>query len=366
MPAEWDPIGLTAERVTTPGGGDDEFDDENYTVRLMGSSASAEYVQRIKFEEGIGGKTLTLSLFAWTDELSAEIEDVYVRVAGIPPMCAINRTVIDTPTRLSASESVANSVTAREVEVVLRLAKRIGTNIRITTFFNRVQLEERPSATSWSSSHVLRRESDLVPFKPEADIIVPGFTATSASCQIRVNGDVWLERTNTRADDKSLFGWEPRLNSYNNSGRKELLGDVSEDPASYPPEWPVRDPRKDPLPGGANPFDNRFFNGFLRKARARSPIPYVPDGANLTVQRSGASDLFIDLPPTGVTARYFVEDPIQGVREEDWNAHGVVMNLDTVIVEPDRGRLSTFWRGTWDFDSFGVGQYRKAEVRAVA
>ncbi len=361
-PAFWESRNMNAQRVRTPGESDDASDDQNYTVSLQGSDPNGEFTQTVVFKESVAGRTFTLSLYLWTDFPSAHVDNIHLLAEGATPICVINGLIGNTPQRLLATGMFPPDLNAKEVKIVLRLSRRTDTGALTPTYYNRVQLEERPYATRWDSSFVLKVENDLVPYKPEGDVIVSGYSTDASLCSLAINGAVWLRRTNTRVSDKSLFGWEPRADSAHPERRKELAGAFSSDPNDYPPEWPVTDPRKDPLPGGTEPFDNRFFNGYLRVARVPGSLTYIPSGANVAIVRNGAMDFSAGLPDESLTARYYVDTGSGSDPETMWASTRVDMNMDTLVLEPEINRCYAIWRGVWNFDDYEESRYRRLEV----
>lgn len=233
----------------------------------------------------------------------------------------------------------------------------------LPVFTQDVQFEESDNLTE-DDVTALRYEHDLAPCKPEGDVIVLGFAGIEGTNLVRVNSDIWLQRDvslNGDGRDKALFGWEPRVDS----DREDLAGSFSEDPDDYPPEWPVTQPGRDPLPGD---FQNVFYNGYLRSAAqaAAIPFPHLPADAQISIERGDTDvDLYgFTLANEVVTARYFYYSGTGLDRENRWQGRDVTVNLDTLVIEPEEDRCYAVWRGVWDFDEHSEDAYRRLVVDA--
>ena len=234
----------------------------------------------------------------------------------------------------------------------------------LPVFTQDVQFEESGNLTE-DDVTALRYEHDLAPCKPEGDVIVLGFTGIEGTNLVRVNSDIWLQRDvslNGNGRDKALFGWEPRVHS----DREVLAGKFSEDPNDYPPEWPVTQPGRDPLPDN---FQNVFYNGYLRSAAQQAaaiPFPHLPADAQITIERGDTDvDLYgFTLANEVVTARYFYYSGTGLDRENRWQGRDVPVNLDTLVIEPEEDRCYAVWRGVWDFDEHSEDAYRRLVVEA--
>jgi hypothetical protein len=112
-------------------------------------------------------------------------------------------------------------VQAKEMRVVLRMA----TNAALTVYYDRVQVEERNHLTRWDAKTTLRYEHDLVPFKPQGDVIVLGFSDIAGVSKVQVNNTTWFESSLSLTDGrvKAMFGWEPRVNDANDMLRQKKL-----------------------------------------------------------------------------------------------------------------------------------------------
>jgi hypothetical protein len=202
----------------------------------------------------------------------------------------------------------------------------------------------------------LRYEHDLMPYKPEADLIVQGFTdvpppgsGATSDCRVFVNGAKWLQRLLNAAPDTALFGWEPR-----DDGPRKAEGAFPDDPDDYPLE--------PPLPPG---FNNRYYNGYSRTARVPATLPYYAPGSEVFVERDGAADYGFTLRNESVTVTVHVYSGKGPDKESRWMRKPVAVNLDTLVIEPDEDRCYVVWRGVWQYDEFPEDTYRRLVVEAV-
>lgn len=207
----------------------------------------------------------------------------------------------------------------------------------------------------------IRFEHDMASFKPEGDVAVLDFLDVTGLTQFRVNEQTWLERT-VSVIDFDMFGWASRSEDAPNT-RKGDAGTFSVDPNAYPPEWPVVNPLKGPLPFD---FNNRFYNGYHRQARIDgdlSALPYFSSGSRVRIQRSGPSnDYAFTLGSETVTAqvRYY-----RGYGSDDeryWRSQNVPMHADTLVIEPEINRCYIVWRGVWNFDDHTDDVYRRLVI----
>ncbi len=320
-------------------------------VRLSGTDPNGRLTQTIAFDEPLGGRSFQLSLYARTDIEDAQIEDIQIK-AGDSNAHQVGPDF----ERIIVGASFPAESAAKELTIGLPLAID-ATGEPIDTYYDKVQLEERDFVTQWDPEYILRCESDLVPFKPQSDIIVSGFTGVAGACAVQVNGQTLLERV-CGADEKSLFGWEPRVNVDEDRRHKDR-GKFSDNPDHYPPEWPVIHPAKDPLPAD---FDNRYFNGYLRDVDGNMPA-YLSSDACISILRNGSLDYAFSLAGERYDAAYYVlAGPDARDSEAHWRRQALTLNLDTLVVEPDNDTCYAVWRGVWDFDAHAEGDYRKLEI----
>jgi hypothetical protein len=188
-----------------------------------------------------------------------------------------------------------------------------------------------------------------------------------------VNNTIWFEVTLSLTDGraKALFGWEPRVNDANDTLRQKKAGGFSSNPAHYPPQWPFTDPVRDPLPGGPGDprtpaFDNIFYNGYPRQAARLNVIPYLPRGAEMRLERGAGNPYRFRLGNESVAATVFTHHGTGRDDETAWRRTAVTMQLDTLVIEPERHRCYTVWRGVWPFDAYPEDEYRRLVVEASA
>jgi hypothetical protein len=198
-----------------------------------------------------------------------------------------------------------------------------------------------------SDGSMLLYEYDLESYKPEGDVVVLGFVGGTGTVSVQVHNQVWLRRT-LAAGDTHLFGWHLR----------------SDEPRRSEGAFPLDDaqyPLPNPLPSD---FNNRYYNGYRRGVNLLNPVPYVPVGVPVLIERSDTRYGF-RLGSEVVTARYSY---YPGTGPDDdcrWRHQTVPMPLDTLVIEPDANRCYAVWRGVWDFDERQTGDYRRLLVSAT-
>lgn len=335
--ADWQPAaGVTVARIEEEG---------NHWLRVSGN-ANGEVVQTFTYPGQLPGRVFTLSVDARTDSGSADVT-VRLRAAGLT-ICSESQSISTTASSLSATGTCPDGVTGSAVEVVLQMATDADRTVR----YDNVAVQ------------ALRFEADLAPFKPLTDLIVLDYADVSGTASVSVNGDVWLQRAVGASGERDLFGWEPRANDDAPARRQDLAGTFSEDANAYPPEWPVVNTLRDPLPGD---FQNEFFNGHRRDSATAALSGYLPPDAAIVIDRAGMGDEYaFTLGGEMVTARYFFYDggPLPD-REDCWAAQPIPMQLDTLVIEPEADRCYAVWRGVWNFDAHPDDAYRRLLVEAV-
>ena len=234
---------------------------------------------------------------------------------------------------------------------------------------------------------IVTRESDIAPYKPEADLIVLGFYQNDNGGEIRVRNEataveqLWLQRAQNSdmSDDpdtqQNLFGWEQRALIPRSLGagcqqgstrRVNDAGTFSSDPHDYPSLWPVPvgQPMRDPL--HAVGFSNRFFNAYRRCwKRIAGSFPYFSGSHRITVKRTWTGDsetVQFMLPDEPLGARFYYYCGHGPDRDSRWCEQELSLVKDTVVVEPDSQRIYVLWRGVWDFDAWPMDRYRRLTV----
>jgi hypothetical protein len=330
----WQPASDVAiARVAEPGGSGD------FMLRVTGL-ANRLVVQTLVMPEALAGFKFTLN-FAAKADVSTTVT-VELR-AGSTTICTISAGLTPAMNAFNGEGRWPSTVSATEMQVVLRTAVTDGRTI----FFDDVNVLSRT-----------RFEHDLAPFKPEGDIAVLDFLDVTGLTRFRVNEQNWLERT-VNNTDFDMFGWAPRSAAGPNS-RKSDAGTFSSEPDAYPPEWPVVNPLKDPLPFD---FSNRFYNGYHRQARIDgdfSALPYFPAGGRVRIQRPGPGDDYaFTLGSETVTAQILYYRGYGSDDERYWRGQNISMQADTLVVEPEIDRCYVVWRGVWNFDDHADGVYRR-------
>jgi hypothetical protein len=319
------------------------------SARGLSIAAGSTISQAISFDQPLGGRTFTLSLYARTDGAAPLSMPVLAELVLEDPdagkICVVTGTLDGTMRRRKKSSRWPATVTATKARLVIHgAAAAAGVTV------DRVQLEERRTMTRWDPETILRYESDLAPYKPEADLIVLGYdgarTATDVSAS--VDGQPWLARTIPAGEnEKAAFGWESRADP---GPRKTAVGVI---PASPPP--PTLLPH----------FDNAFYNGFRRDS-AVGPRPFVvPDAASEIDLKRGTRHYYFRLRGDVASATLSVQDG--GADDPSrWRRSAVDMMLDTIVIEPDHDRCAVVWRGAWAFDDAPIESYRALTVNASA
>jgi hypothetical protein len=366
LPAFWSAEGLVAELENE----DDCGHGEN-PVHLSGTDPAGRLTQTVHFSRPLGGRCFQFSFYVSADTAEAEIKEVYLQGETDSDRYLVSENVPirsedgdeEGYTRVIQGGRFPAGLAAQELTIVLPIATDPDTGATVETTYDRVQLEERDHVSAWDPDYILRRESDLVPYKPHSDIIVSGFTQVGGTCKVQVNGQTILER-HCNPNEKSLFGWEPRVN-VDEDGRHADRGTFSQEPEDYPPPPPeegyppeLKWPARDPLPSD---FKNAYFNGHRRDVVG--PVPaYLSSDARITILRKGSLDYALSLAGERYEAAYYVLEPGAPDAQAFWQGHALALNLDTLVVEPDRNLCTAVWRGVWDFDRHAEDDYRKLEI----
>jgi hypothetical protein len=235
---------------------------------------------------------------------------------------------------------------------------------------------------------IVTRESDIAPYKPEADLIVLGFYQNGywdedGNWKDFGNGgevmlrnettlveQLWLQReqnSDMSGDpdtQTNLFGWEQRALSPDRSADAGTFSSKEED---YPSLWPVPagQTMRDPLHAAG--FNNRFYNAYRRSwKRLAGNFPYFSGRHRITVKRTwpgnSATVQFI-LPDEQLNARFYYYCGHGPDRDSRWCEQELSLVKDTVVAEPDSQRVYVLWRGVWDFDAWPIDRYRRLTVK---
>ncbi|MCP4428753.1 MAG: DUF2169 domain-containing protein [Chloroflexi bacterium] len=344
-PIDWQPEGVTIATVPDPA------DSENHFMQVAGN-ADGRVVQTITVDEPLGGQTFTFSFWAISDA-NAEIQDARLEADGengLVTICSIDVSL--TNLSMSRRETTGTwpfDLTATEMRVVLRMAD----DSNRTVFYDNVQVEKRGYGTVWNPDTTMYFEHDLAAYKPEGDVVVLGYAGVSGINRVKIAGSTWMERnvTTTAPPEKALFGWEPRVGSE----RETEAG-------TYDP------PPDDPLPAD---FENRFYNGYRRTnlvqgITANAPFPFLPAAALVEINRNGSVDYRFNLRGDTAVATFYIYGGAGSDDESNWQDYAVPMNLDTLVIEPEKHRCYLVWRGVWSFDEHEMNAYRRLTVEASA
>jgi hypothetical protein len=191
----------------------------------------------------------------------------------------------------------------------------------------------------------IRYESDLVAYKPEADLIVlPSVAPVPLS--VAVDGTIRMLQPAGLPPLPDGLAWEGKVDT----PRAGDGGDFSV--------------RTQKLP---DVFDNRYFNGYRRDRRQGSSVPYPPAGATIAILREDGATFGFRLPASAPLLRH---DWYVGHGKDDpalWLRRDVPLALDTLVVEPDSNHAYAVWRAAWPkaFDPGGGAIPEAANRRVV-
>ena len=327
------------------------------TAGVGGSNAvsvtgvGAELTQVVTFDAPLGGREFTLSFSAKADPVgppfvNAQVHQVCLQAGDNTVICAVDPLLTDVMQRFSVTGTWPTAVTATEGQIILPAPMDAAR----TAFYDQVQLEERAYLTVWNPETILRYEHDLAAYKPEADLIVLGFTSVAAVNGARVDGVSWMARAVPSAVggavEKAAFGWQARV-----GGPRELdLGTA--------PAVPSNSLRPD--------FKNAAYNAYLRAAAQSPAQPFVVPSptAEIRLERDATTAYAFRLRGDTASAAYGYYGAAGPDDAAHWHQQSVPMTLDTIVVEPDIDRCSVVWRGVWDLDDVAEAAYRGLAVTA--
>lgn len=200
---------------------------------------------------------------------------------------------------------------------------------------------------SEASVTAIEYESDLVPFKPEADLIVIA-DAPPAPVRVEVDGIVRLTQEAEPVPTLTGLGWEPRFGTAREGEGGAFVPAPTE-----------------PLP---NTFENRYFNGYSRSFSQGGNQPYPAPAAQIRITDADGNLYAFTLPDAEPVATHSwytgngVDDPCL------WRRRRLVMSLDTLVIETDRNEAYAVWRTTWPVgsDADGTGPVPFDANRAVS
>ncbi len=207
-------------------------------------------------------------------------------------------------------------------------------------------------------------ESDLIVYKPRADLIVRGSYVSSNSYVAKViqSGDeqIWLQRPVaslanpiTDADAAhNIFGWEQRwFDARKNIG----IVPVSE-PVTAVPDY--------------SSFNNAYFNAYRRIFKqggfpsqqfqhdATISIERTPDGEGAAIEVSRFS-----LGNEEISARLYLYEGKGKDAKKFWCCQKLNnFHLDTLVITPGDNEVYAVWRNVWDFNQYPQSSYRLLSV----
>lgn len=326
-PVDWQPaVGVTIAQIVDPA------DEENHLLQVMGS-ANGEVIQTITFPKQVARREFTFSFAAKADQATA-ITGARLQADG-NVICDISRPLTTELQNFSQTAIWPVGVTTHEVQVVLRMA---GDTAR-TIFYDNIAVQS------------IVYEHDLAPFKPEGDIFIL-ISSTPDPISVMVDTEEWLRSLTLPPNDLNVFGWEVR-----GQNPRKAEGAFPDDKNAYPLPGPLPDD-----------FDNLYYNGYRRNARAAalSQLPYLPATAAIVVERDGGDIYSFILNGETITAHYEYYSGLGLDKESRWQKRTIEINLDTLVIEPDENRCYVIWRGVWNFDDQTEDSYRRLVVEATA
>lgn len=171
-------------------------------------------------------------------------------------------------------------------------------------------------------------ESDLVPFKPEADVVVIA-DAPPIPVSISINGVIRYSQSGIAPQELTGLGWEERLKA----PRKSEFGDVDAMTQSLPDD-----------------FQNLYFNGYRRNRRQGGHVPFMAVGDTVELIRDGGDAYGFTLPSEAPHLRHswYIGHGVDDICL--WRHRDVAMVLDTLVIEPDRDHAYAVWRACWPID----------------
>ena len=309
---------------------------QNHLLKINGA-ARGRVVQTIKFGEPLGNQSFSINFSAGAAVTAARIEGVQLEADGAKPICSVNND-LEIGKKLLVADGIWES---ENLETNMCIVLCMSTDAGSPVFYENVQVY-----------NTLLYEHDLASLKPNGDVIVLGSTnlPVGAKAQVQVNGTVWLARTIGATDRHHLFGWASRVSGE----RYKQTGNFSDNKADYPLKQ---------LP---EKFQNLFYNGYRRDATSQ-PLPYLPSTAQIVIgQQEEDKNYHFKLRGDTVMANYYYYQGAGTDKAESWQRREVFMNLDTLVIEPDKNQCYLVWRGVWSFDEHPEDVYRLLEVRATA
>lgn len=171
-------------------------------------------------------------------------------------------------------------------------------------------------------------ESDLVPFKPEADLIVIA-DAPPLPINMSVNGMVRFSQEFLVSQELTGLGWEDRMDT----PREAEGGNFEAMTQALPDD-----------------FSNSYYNGYRRDRCQGGAVPFLSAGDEVTLTLDGGALYSFTLPAEVPALRHAW---FTGAGKDDpclWKYRDVAIVLDTLVIEPDRDHAYVVWRACWPVD----------------
>lgn len=315
--------------------------------------------QTITSYKALAGRKYLLGFYGWAE---AATQDSPLNISGIRlqsrktgnSICQLSVDLTDQPQYfISEPKEWGDDETEGDFEVILPGSGDSNSSV----VFSQIQVDEE--------GDTLRYESDFVPFKPNADVVIlgsaeppdgntshPWYFVLESSDGIKLEKEFSVPPIN-ELPTRAIFGWAPR----NQAPRLSEAG-------QYPEDY---NPKIQPLPDS---FDNLFFNGFDRNLQeipgssGSLPLSHFPDGTTFriwserrTLPPVSSLPFQVVLPSSRPTALLTV---LNDSNQEQINP--IPLKLDTVVIEPNLDRYTVVWRGNWEFEDDIKDRYLKLSI----
>lgn len=328
-------------------------------IRVKAESGNRNIIQTVEVEDCPAGKSYVFSFWAKGDNLPAYTGNVRLECDGVS-ICSMPINLETTFRLFSARACWPAGLNSKKIDVILKTASSPDKPVSYTG----VQVEEGTRLSCWDPETVFKYEHDLAPFKEKSDIIVLGYDCSAEYNCLKVDDITVLERyeespppfspsgSSGDISRKSLFGWEPRVNSI----REEEAGEFPPGAEEYPPS--------PPLPGT---FKNIFYNGYARNLyTAPEEMKYLRPGAGIRIERPPAASLEFKLPAERYLGTYYYPDAARPDDRAYWKTESFPLYADTLVIEPEEKTCYLVWRGHWNLNDHQPGAYRLLEVSRIS
>ncbi len=191
-----------------------------------------------------------------------------------------------------------------------------------------LDVDDSPVRYTQAAVTTVEYESDLVPYKPESDLIVIA-DAPPLPIDISVNGSLRYSQEFVLPQELTGLGWEERMDT----PRQAEGGDFLSMTQALPDD-----------------FNNSYYNGYRRNRRQGGAVPFLNPGDEVSLTRGGGTLYGFTLPAEAPKLRHAW---FTGSGQDDpcvWKHRDVAMHMDTLVVEPDRNHGYAVWRGCWSVD----------------